>query len=644
MTTVASDLERYMLGLINADRAAAGLAPLTLELNLNTSAQAHSDWMVETDTFDHTGVNGSTATQRMVAAGMDLSGTWRTAENIAAVSVQTPSGLYDEVDRLHANLMNSPGHRANLMNPDLTVIGIGITVGPLTYPGQGSFRSVLVTQNFAATQGRVDLDLAGDGAANVLTGLTGDDVLTGGGGNDTVITGDGADTVDGGEGDDLIRTGAGTKQIQGGAGTDTLEPGIARAAALVVATAEGLRLTAPGIDLDLAGIEVLRFTDRTVAVADLLGAGTAGNDLMKGTANTPDALAGLGGNDVLLGDGRGMYGSDASAQVYRFYAAVFGREPDVNGHQVWTGLLATGARTAQQVVSGFTASPEFQATYAGLDAAQFVTRLYDNVLDRVPSTTDLDYWVGRIDGGLSREAVVLHFSESPEHKARTEAAQEAFDLGHDPTDWADDVYRLYRAILDREPDVAGLTGWVGVLAGGTSLETVAGNFMASPEFQAAYGGASDAQFVTLLYQNVLNRAPDAGGFATWTGLLASGTPRETVALRFVQSPEFVSGTAADLKAWVQAQGMDDVLTPGPGADMLSGGMWADTFVFAPGEGSAVVTDLEPWDVVDLSGFGYADAGEAMAHVTTVNGDAVFEDAGLRVVFLDAALSQDMLAV
>lgn len=643
MTTVASDLERYMLELINAARAANGLAPLVLELNLNTSAQVHSDWMVATDTFSHTGAGGSTATQRMLAAGMDLSGSWGTAENLATVGVSGASDLYDEVRQLHKNLMNSPGHYANLMNPDLTVIGIGITVGQLTYP-QGKFNSVLVTQNFAYTGGRVDLDLAGGAAADVLTGLSGDDVITAGGGNDTVVTGAGADTVDAGAGDDLIRTGTGVKRIEGGTGTDTLELGVALSAAQATATAGGLRLTAPGIDFDISGVEMLRFTDASISVEDFLAGGAWGNDLLKGDGTGPDTLEGMTGDDVLLGDGRGMYGTEVSAQVYRLYAAVFGREPDVNGHQTWTGLLASEARTVQQAVAGFTASPEFQARYGGLDAPGFVTQLYGNVLGRAPNSTDLNYWVGRIEGGLSREAVVLHFAESPEHKLRTATAQADFDLARDPTDWTDDVYRLYLAVLGREPDAAGLTGWATSLANGTEPATVVTRFMASSEFQARYGTTTDAEFVTLLYDNVLGRAPDAGGFATWTGLLASGTPRETVVLRFAQSSEFVTNTAADLEAWVQGQGMDDVLRPGPGADMLSGGLWADTFVFAPGEGSATVTDLEPWDVVDLSGFGYADAAEAMAHVTTQDGDAVFDDGGLRVVFLDAQLSQDMLAV
>jgi Ca2+-binding RTX toxin-like protein len=655
MTSVASDLERYMLDLINADRSAAGLAPLTLELNLNSSAEVHSQWMTDTDTFDHEGAGDSTATERMRAAGMDLSGTWQTAENIGAVTISGGSSLYDEVAQLHANLMNSPGHRANLMDPGLTVIGIGIVTGRLTYGDQGTYNSVLVTQNFAATGGRVDLDLAGGGAAEALTGQGGDDHITGGGGNDTLTGGGGNDTVEGGAGNDLIRIGAGVSQVAGGPGTDTLDlPGVTRGQVGVTETAQGLSLSGGGVTLEVTGIEILKFADQSVAVADLFGAGggggggaggTAGPDLLQGDGLGPDSLTGLAGDDVLLGDGRGLYGTGVSAQVYRLYAAVFGREPDVGGHQAWVGLIASEARTLSQAVTGFVGSPEFQRTYGALSDTEFVTLLYGNVLGRAPDAAGLDGWLDRMDQGMARETVVLLFAESPEHRGVTAAAQAAFDLARDPTDWVDDVYRLYVAVLDRAPDVGGLTTWVGQLAGGMAFSDVVAAFMASPEFQRTYGALSDADFVTLLYNNVLDRAPDPGGFTAWVTALGAGMTRETVVGRFVQSPEFIAGTAADLRAYMQARGPDDVLTPGPGDDLLSGGLWADTFVFGPqDDGTKQVSDLEPWDRVDLSGFGYGDAAEALGHVTMQGADAVFADQGVTVVFLGAELDAGILVL
>ncbi len=154
--STASTVEREMLALINQERTSRGLDPLELERNLNESSEDHSTWMLDTDRFSHTGQGGSSATQRMQAAGFDLSGSWRTGENIAWQSERGAPGISDDVAQLHQNLMNSPGHRANILNPEFKYIGIGIEEGDM----QG-FDAVMVTQNFAATQGEIDLDNGG---------------------------------------------------------------------------------------------------------------------------------------------------------------------------------------------------------------------------------------------------------------------------------------------------------------------------------------------------------------------------------------------------------------------------------------------------------------------------------------------------
>lgn len=151
--STASTVELEMLALINQERAALGLNPLQLETQLNDSSEDHSTWMLDTDNFSHTGAGGSTATQRMQAAGFDFTGNWRSGENIAWQSERGEPGISDDVAQLHENLMNSPGHRANILNPDFKYIGIGIETGDM----QG-FDAVMVTQNFATTDAMVMLD------------------------------------------------------------------------------------------------------------------------------------------------------------------------------------------------------------------------------------------------------------------------------------------------------------------------------------------------------------------------------------------------------------------------------------------------------------------------------------------------------
>ena len=149
----ASDLERGMLELINAERAAAGLDALTLELRLNDAAEDHSTWMLETDTFSHTGVNGSNPGDRMRDADFQFSGSWTWGENVAWQSSRGAAGFEDDVANLHQSLMNSPGHRANILNANFELIGIGVEVG--NYNG---WNAVMVTQNFARTSAEVQLD------------------------------------------------------------------------------------------------------------------------------------------------------------------------------------------------------------------------------------------------------------------------------------------------------------------------------------------------------------------------------------------------------------------------------------------------------------------------------------------------------
>ncbi|WP_193747400.1 CAP domain-containing protein [Ruegeria sp. ANG-S4] len=149
----ASSLELEMLNLINAERTSRGLDPVQLELRLNAAAEDHSEWMLDTDIFSHTGVGNSSATDRIRDSGFVLSGSWRTAENIAWQSQRGVPGFSDDVVDLHNALMNSSGHRANILHRDLDYIGIGIEIG--TFDG---YPAVMVTQNFARTSAGVQLD------------------------------------------------------------------------------------------------------------------------------------------------------------------------------------------------------------------------------------------------------------------------------------------------------------------------------------------------------------------------------------------------------------------------------------------------------------------------------------------------------
>jgi len=187
----------------------------------------------------------------------------------------------------------------------------------------------------------------------------------------------------------------------------------------------------------------------------------------------------------------------------------------------------------------FAGSPEFVDTYGALDDAAFVDLVYRNVLDRTPDSGGFAHWTGQLaTGAMSRGGVMLAFSDSAEFK-RSTGIVGLPPYGPDGRS----VERLYLAYFDRAPDPGGLAFWHGQFDRGTSLESISASFAGSPEFVDTYGALGDAAFVELIYQNVLDRAADAGGRDHWTAQLASGVMnRGQVMLAFSDSPEFKGST------------------------------------------------------------------------------------------------------
>jgi hypothetical protein len=225
---------------------------------------------------------------------------------------------------------------------------------------------------------------------------------------------------------------------------------------------------------------------------------------------------------------------DTAAQVYRLYNAVLDRNPENAGLKNWDNALQSGT-SLQTVVNGFTGSAEFQLKYGNVDNTQFATLLYNNVLDWAPDAGGLAHWVGSLNAGLSRSEAVLGFSESVEHIEKTRAGVEAgLWLRDDQTAM---VARMYDTVLDRQGDAGGIMHWTNAFKSGMSLQAMADDFTGSAEFQAKYGNVDNTQFTTLLYNNVLDRAPDAGGLVHGIGSLNAGLSRSEAVLGFSESAE-----------------------------------------------------------------------------------------------------------
>jgi hypothetical protein len=294
----------------------------------------------------------------------------------------------------------------------------------------------------------------------------------------------------------------------------------------------------------VTGTSANSFTASFEGVLRQYTVGTGGATVTGGPEGANDALADV--QRIKFLDGYLDYSpTDPAGQVYRLYEATLDRAPDQEGLTNWVNALNTGT-SLQTVVNGFVASQEFQADYGALDNTAFVTLLYNNVLHRAPDASGLSNWVGYLNSGQdTRAQVVLGFSESQEDiAASAPAVQQGLWVGNAD---AAEAARLYDAVLGRLPDLSGLTNWTNSLQSGMSLQTAAADFVASQEFQSVYGNLDNTQFVTLLYNNVLHRAPDASGLSNWVGYLNSGQDtRAQVVVGFSESQEHMANTAAHI--------------------------------------------------------------------------------------------------
>jgi uncharacterized protein YkwD len=122
------DLEARMLELVNQERVAAGLKPLAPDPELTEVARRHSADMFARGYFAHDTPEGRDPFDRMRAA------------NVRFVTAGENLALAPTVQVAHRGLMNSPGHRANILYPQFGRVGIGIL--------DGGIHGLMISQEF----------------------------------------------------------------------------------------------------------------------------------------------------------------------------------------------------------------------------------------------------------------------------------------------------------------------------------------------------------------------------------------------------------------------------------------------------------------------------------------------------------------
>lgn len=115
--TIDPEAEKAMIKLVNQERVSRGLSALEFDEILRAVARGHSEDMFKRGYFSHYSPEGETVADRALKKGVEY---LVIGENLA----YAPS-----LDLAHKGLMNSPGHRANILSADFYKIGIGVVDG-----------------------------------------------------------------------------------------------------------------------------------------------------------------------------------------------------------------------------------------------------------------------------------------------------------------------------------------------------------------------------------------------------------------------------------------------------------------------------------------------------------------------------------
>jgi uncharacterized protein YkwD len=126
--SIRKDLEAQMLVMVNEERRKVGLPDLKPDPEIAIVARSHSRDMFARGYFSHYTLEGKTLGDRLKSGGVKF---LSAGENLA---------LAPTLRLAHYNLMNSPGHRANILHKNYGRLGIGIL--------DGGMRGLMVTQNF----------------------------------------------------------------------------------------------------------------------------------------------------------------------------------------------------------------------------------------------------------------------------------------------------------------------------------------------------------------------------------------------------------------------------------------------------------------------------------------------------------------
>jgi autotransporter-associated beta strand protein len=265
----------------------------------------------------------------------------------------------------------------------------------------------------------------------------------------------------------------------------------------------------------------------------------------------------------ILGSGEyfAHHGGTNDTFLSAVYADVVGRSIDSFGAGVWGQELARGA-SRTDVAAAILASPEA--------SAEVVQSLYNEFLHRAADSTGLATFTTALQQGPARTAITALLIGSEEYfslnapflsQAYQDLVQQPIDaaglarlsamlsgpstrqdvallITADPAYQTSLVLRLYDSYLGQPPDAATLQSLVGLLQFGGTVEQVQAAILASPDYLQKRGGGTDDGFLDALFGDLLIRAVDPTGRATFDQALAAGVSRSQVVQAVLTSGEY----------------------------------------------------------------------------------------------------------
>ena len=222
--------------------------------------------------------------------------------------------------------------------------------------------------------------------------------------------------------------------------------------------------------------------------------------------------------------------------VTRLYSEILGRNPEPGGFAHWTNELVKGAPGAL-IAHGFFFSPEFQRR--PLTPEQYIDIHYRTLLNRNAESGGRTHWVDLLKSGLPREDIFSGFVNSKEF---TDLCTQYGIVRGTYTPPAGGVIkmfvtRLYREMLGRDPDSAGLNSLTNNILNGATGAFAASRVLFSAEMDRR--NLSNGDYVEVLFKSLYNRSSTALEKNALVEQLNRGTSKFEIYAGFIKSNEFI---------------------------------------------------------------------------------------------------------